>query len=118
MLQRDEPPLVIVRVDAHAVAHGKRRVFGIDGRTGIAFFIGIIPVRLVSRKLQVQLPRLHLGLLQAEEIGVQFYKDVGKAFARHRPKAVYVPGDEFEILHFVQNDRIIPKSRWRRPWCP
>ena len=82
---------MVVGVYAHTVAYAERSVLSVNGRAGVAFFFGVVPVGFISKELKVQLPRLHLGFLQAEEVGVQFRKYVGKTFARHGPEAVYVP---------------------------
>ena len=68
---------------------------GIDGRPGIAFFLGIIPIGLIAQEFQVDLARLQFGLLQAEEIGVELREHIGEAFAGYGPQAVDVPTDEF-----------------------
>ena len=79
-------------------------MLGVDGRSGVAFFLGIVPVGLVAGEFQVQLPGLHFGFLQAHEVCVQLHENIRKALARHSPEAVYVPAYEFQILHFAQND--------------
>jgi hypothetical protein len=41
--------------------------------------------------MQVELSLLHLGLLQAEEVGVELSEDGAEAFALAGAQAVYVP---------------------------
>ena len=52
-----------------------------DGRAGIPFFDGAVPVLLVSWKVQFRLVRLHFRFLHAEEVGVALLEKVVKSFA-------------------------------------
>ena len=72
---------MVVLVDAYAVADGERLVAGIDGGSGIAFLVGIVPEALIAIELQVELSCLHLRLLKAEEVGIHLAEDVAEAFA-------------------------------------
>ena len=56
------PALVVVLVDADAIADAQRLGFGEDGGAGIALFLGAVPVLVVAREVKVGLIRLHLGL--------------------------------------------------------
>ena len=78
-------------LDAYAVGYIERLMAAVDGRSRVAFLFSIIPVGAVTVKYQVQLPCLQLGLLQAEEVGVQLLENVTKSFANHGPQAVHVP---------------------------
>ena len=93
-------------VDADAVGDVQGQVPAVDGRSGVALFVGRVPIGGVAGELQVQLARLHLGLLQAEEIGVQVYENVRKPFAGHGPQAIDIPGYEFHVIR---------GSRWCLP---
>jgi hypothetical protein len=53
---------------------------------------------MVAEEFHVQLPRLHLGLLEAEEIGVQCVESLFKAIFGAGSKPVHVPTNEFHIL--------------------
>ena len=64
---------------------------GIDRSSRIALLVGIVPVRLVTKKFKVYLTCLQLCLLQAEEISVQFRKDVSESLSAHGPQAVHIP---------------------------
>ena len=109
VLQGNHPPLPVVFLYAQAITHGKRRMFGIDSRTGVAFLFRVVPIGLIAQELQIQLTGLQFGFLQTEKVCVQLRKDIGKTLAGHGPQAVHIPGDKFHT---------IPKSRWRLPWCP
>ena len=76
---------------ADAVTDGQRVMLRINRRTGIALLIGIIPIRLIPEKFQVNLSGLQFGLLQAEEIGVQVREHIREPLPCHGPQAVYVP---------------------------
>ena len=94
-LECQHSPFVVVFLNPDAAGYRKRRMAGIDGRPGIAFFLGIIPIGLIAQEFQVDLTRLQFGLLQAEEIGVELREHIGEAFAGYGPQAVDVPTDEF-----------------------
>ena len=91
IFQGDHAPLVVMFVDADAIAHGQRIMFRIDRSAGVPLLVGIVPIGLIPEELQVDLAGLQLGLLQTEEIGIQVRKHVREPFPRHGPQAVYVP---------------------------
>ena len=62
-----------------------------DRGAGVALLIGITPVALIAREIQLDLPGLKLGLLQAEEVGVQAPEDILKAFFTYGAQAVNIP---------------------------
>jgi hypothetical protein len=66
-------------------------VTGKNGRSGISFLFGIIPIRLIAFELKVELACLHLGFLQAEEIGIQALKLLPEFFIATGTNAVYIP---------------------------
>ena len=68
---------------------------GINGRAGIAFLVGIVPVGLIALKREVELTGLHLCFLQTKEISVHLSEDVAEAFALAGPQTVDVPTDKF-----------------------
>ena len=90
-LKCNDTPLVVVLVNADTIIDVERSVSGESSRSGISLFIGIVPERLISFKVQVKLSCLHLGFLNAEEIGVELTEDVAEAFSFTGPEAVYVP---------------------------
>ena len=81
-----------------AVGHGERLVPGEDRRAGVALLLGGVPVLPVARQVQLDLMRLCLRLLQAEEIGVQRPEGVLKALLQAGADAVDVPRDQFHGL--------------------
>ena len=99
---------MVVGIDADAVSDVQRLVARIDGSAGITFLVGIVPERLVPLKLKVELPGLHLGLLQTEEVGIQLTEDVAESFSFTGPQAIHVPGDKLhtalELCHFDGDD--------------
>lgn len=106
-LQRDDTPLAVVLLAAYAVADTDGLVTGVDGRARVALLLGVVPVRRVAFEGQIDLPGLHLGLLQAEEVGIQAVEDVGKAFVYAGPQAVDVPRYE---LHSCQ---VLSVENWK-----
>ena len=59
-------------LDAHAVTDLQRRLPCKDRRPGIAFLLGIVPILLIARQVQLYLPRLAFTLLDAEDIRIRF----------------------------------------------
>ena len=98
VFQRDGPTLVVVLLHAEVIAHGERRVFGENRGARIALLFGVAPVALPAGKVQVDLPLLQLGLLQAEEVRVQRKKDVLKALFLHGAQSVDVPGKKSHAI--------------------
>ena len=71
---------MVVLVYINAIADAERLMACEDSRSAIAFLVGIVPERLISLELQVELPGLHLRLLQAEEVGIKHFEHVAEAF--------------------------------------
>ena len=90
-LERDDTPLMVVQVDADAITHAEWLVLGVDGRTRVAFLIGIVPERLITLEREIELSSLHLRLLKTEEIGIQLTEYLTEALALASPQSVYVP---------------------------
>ena len=99
-LQGDEPPLVVVLLQPHAVADAEGLPPGEHRCAGIPLFFSAVPILPVALQLQRQLAGLELGLLQAEDICVQSVEGVLKSLVEAGPQAVYIPGDQF---HFVSS---------------
>ena len=97
-LERHHPTLMIVVVDADAIGHIEGFVLGKDGCAGVAFLLGIVPIRLIAIELQVQLTGLHLRFLQAEEVRIYLAEDVAEALAFASPQSVDVPRNQFHIV--------------------
>ena len=90
-LQGDHPALMVKFVDADAIPHGQRLLPGEYRRAGIALLFGVIPVLMIARQLQRDLPGLQLGFLEAENVRVQGVERVLKSLAHHGPQAVHIP---------------------------
>ena len=117
-LKRDYASLVVVKVDADAIAHAQRCVAGEDCRARIAFFVGIVPIRLIALEVQVKLSGLHFGFLKAEEVGIELLECVLKSFSHTGTKPVHVPRYEFHNCYvknvFVINNGLTFHRLWRR----
>ena len=108
-LERHDAPLVVVFFHPNPVIDRQRLVPCINHRSGVALFVGIVPVGGVAGEFKVDLAGLELRFLKADEIGVELHEDVGEALASHCAKAVHVPADKFH--------RAIRVSIRHRPWC-
>ena len=98
IFQRQHPALVVVLLPADAGGHGQRGRFAPAGRAGVALFLGGVGVLGVALGGKISLPRLHLGLLHREDVGIQRRKACGKIVGQAGPQAVDVPADQFHIL--------------------
>ena len=76
---------------AEIIAYGERRVLCEYCGAGIALALGIAPIALIAGEVKLDLPRLKLRFLKAEEIRVEAPENVLKAFFQHGAQAVDVP---------------------------
>jgi hypothetical protein len=83
---------------AHAITYAQRLVLGINGCTGVSFFLSVVPITLVALKLKVELSLLHLCFLQAEEVGIEFLKLVLEVLAHASAQAIYIPRYKLHLL--------------------
>ena len=90
-LHRDDTPLVVVLINPDAIRYVQRLSARKDSCSAIALFIGIIPIRLITIEVQIQLSGLHLRLLKAEEIGIKLTENVTKTLTLTSPKAIHIP---------------------------
>ena len=104
--QRDYAPFMVVLVDAKPVGYAQRLVLGEDCSARIAFFVGIVPVGCVAGEGDVELAFLHLGFLQAEEVGIKRGEIVAKVLSYASAQSVDIPRDEFHICVVLINSRI------------
>ena len=104
-LRGDDPALVIVLVHAHAVRHVQGRHPGVDRGARVALLLRVVPERVVAVEGKVQLPGLHLRLLQAEDVRVQGAETVREALSGRRPQSVHVPGDQFHPSFSLRSAR-------------
>ena len=85
----------------YSIVDRKGFMFRKNCGTRISFFLGIVPIGPIAWEFDIELTLLHLGLLQAEEIGIERLKHFLEVFAHYGTQAVYIPTDEFHILsHF------------------
>ena len=97
-LQRDDAALVVVFLNAHAVADAERLQAGEDGRAAVALLLRIVPVRLIAGQVQAELPLLQFRLLKAEEIGIQRLERLHEILTHYGPKSVHIPTNKLHIL--------------------
>ena len=95
-LGANQPALVVVLIQAHAVAHVKRFTAGEDGGAGVALLIGAMPDLGIAGRVELYLPGLEFGFLQAQRIHVAGCEIVHEALAHASAQAVDVPGS---VLH-------------------
>ena len=91
VLQRDDAPLAVVFRNADAIGHAEWLVLREDSCAAIPFLLGIVPIALIAVESDVQLTLLHLGLLQAEEVGVQRLEDFAEALTVAGPQPIHIP---------------------------
>ena len=91
VFQGNQPPLLIQRLHTQAVLDRQGRRFGKDSGAGVAFFLGGAPELGIARGFQLNLVRLELGFLEAEEIRIQLAEDVQEALLYTGPQAVDIP---------------------------
>ena len=82
---------MVMLVNPYPVSHIYRLVSGEYRRSGISLLLGIVPIRPVARKLQIDLSLLQLRLLQAEEVGIKLHEYIREPLAAHGPQAVNIP---------------------------
>ena len=92
---------MVVLVNTDTVCHAERLVAGEYSRSAIAFLVGIVPIRLIPVEGEVELSLLHLRLLQAEEIGIQFTEHLTEALALTGAKAVHIPRNQFHSFSLL-----------------
>ena len=91
VFERDDTSFMVVLVDTDSVADIHRMMLRIDGRSAVAFLVGIVPIALISIELQVELSGLHLRFLKAEEVCVQLTESLFKLFSDSGTQTVHVP---------------------------
>ena len=91
ILERDDPALVIVLVDADAIADRERSVLCKYRGAGVSLLLGVVPVALVAFEAQVDLTLLQFCLLQAEKVGAYLIKNICEALAHDSTQTVDVP---------------------------
>ena len=82
---------MIVLLDLNAVRDGNRFFLRKDGSSGIALLLGIIPILMIARKVQIDLSLLQFGFLYTEDVGIFRLKKIQKSLAHACAKTVDVP---------------------------
>ena len=90
-LKGNDTAFVVVLIHSYSIGNRQGLVTGKDSSARIAFLFGIVPIGLITGELEVELSGLHLGFLQAEEVGIEFVKYISEAFVATGAKAVYIP---------------------------
>ena len=90
VLKREHPPFVGMRA-VHAHKHRQRLVPCENGRARVTLLLGAVIVAEITLRLKIRLPLLHLGLLQAEKIGVRLPEILLETLLQHRAETVHVP---------------------------
>ena len=92
IFQCDHTAFVVMLRDSKAIAHGKRLLLYKDSRSGIAFFLRVVPVLVVSRKIHLNLSLLELRLLKAERVRILLLqKLIERSLSHTGAQSVYVP---------------------------
>lgn len=89
----DDTPFVVMSVDAHAESDRERRGTQEDSRARVALLVCIVPERPVTIKADTDLPRLQLGFLQTDNVGIKARKGFLKTFLATGTQTVDVPRD-------------------------
>lgn len=92
-LQCDHTALVVVLLDAEPIRDRKRLDAREDGRARIALALRAVPVLAVARQVKDGLLRLHLCLLQREDIRIELHERLHEALLEAGPKAIDIPGN-------------------------
>ena len=74
IFQGNQPPFMVMGFDSHSIGYRKRLCFCENRCAGIPFFLGIIPILMISLQAQINLPFLELALLNTENIRIRFFK--------------------------------------------
>ena len=98
VFQRQDPPLVVVLLDADAHCHGQRRLFAPARCAGVALLLGGVGVLGVALRGKIRLTGLHFRLLHRKDVGVQRRKACGKIMGQTGPQTVDIPTDEFHLV--------------------
>ena len=101
-LRRNDTALLVVLLHANAVGHRQRLLLREHGRARIALLHRIIPVLVISRQIQVDLPLLQLALLNAENIRIHLLKIFQKALLHTGTQAIHIPGNQLHKISSVR----------------
>jgi hypothetical protein len=88
---------MIVEIYTDTILHRQWFVLRKDSCTRIALLLSIVPVGLITIKLQIQLTSLHLRLLKAKEVGTYLIKNTTEALTLASPQSVNIPRNQFHF---------------------
>ena len=91
ILQSDHTPFSVVLRNTDPIRDGQRFLLCKNCSSGISLFLGVIPVLIIARKIQLDLSLLQFCLLDAENICVGFPEVLQKAFVHAGAQSIYVP---------------------------
>ena len=90
-LHRNDAPLVVVLLYTDAIGHREGLYARKDRRTRIPLFLCAVKILLIAGQIEDRLSLLHLGLLQAEYIGIQLLERFHEALLERGAQSVDVP---------------------------
>ena len=91
VFQRDDPAFLVMFRHAHAVGNRQRLNPRKNGRAGIPLLYGAVPKLFIADKADFRLPGLHLGFLDADDIGVRGGEKISKPFVQTGPESIDIP---------------------------
>ena len=82
---------MIVLLHANPITDRERLYARKDRCAGVALFLGAVKILLIAGQIKDRLPLLHLCLLQAENIGIQFLEGLHEPLFERGTQTVDVP---------------------------
>ena len=82
---------------ADAAGDGKRLETREDRCAGIPLFLRTVPILPIARQVEDCLIRLHLRLLQREDIRIEHAERLHESLFQAGAQAVDIPGDQFHL---------------------
>ncbi len=96
ILSGDDAPLLVVFRNAEMRRDLQRTLLGEDGRAGVTFLLGAVPIRRVVRGPELfDLIGRTLGFLEAQDVRFLGVEKFEKVLLQDSAQAVDVPGNEF-----------------------
>lgn len=114
-LSRYDTPLGIVFLHTDPICHGNGLLPGKYSSAGISLFPRIIPVLVISGKVQFDLSLLQLALLDAEHIRIHSLEEIQEPLSHAGSEPIYIPRNQFRhyitsflsCSHFISLFRVI-----------
>ena len=91
ILCSDHPALMVVFLHADAVSHLYGLFLCKNCSAGIALFLCVIPILMISGQIQCDLSLLQFCLLQAENICIRFLKEIQESLLHAGSQPVHIP---------------------------